>query len=230
MIEIRHQDAFDLLQSLAEGSVDLLLTDPPYGISRDSNFATLKGRPNPRRTHFGEWDTTPDYYGLALHAHKVLRGGGTAIVWCSWQVISHLYEAMTAVGFNMCRMIVWEKTNPWPTNHKTTYLSTAREVAIMAVKGKKPIFHSEYDRGVYELPSATKKQHPTQKPLQLFLNLVYKHSALNALVCDPYLGSGTTAWAAALAERRFVGGDYDPKYVAIAQKHIDDLELQRELL
>ena len=86
--------------------------------------------------------------------------------------------------FKQLRFIEWIKTNPVPVNSKINYLTNSREVAISAVKGGKPTFHSEYDNGIYreaiyqgkkkKIGSKTYKErcHPTQKSLNLFESLI----------------------------------------------------------
>ena len=132
---------------------------------------------------------------------------------------------MTGAGFKQIRLIEWIKTNPVPLNSKRNYLSNSREVAVLGVKGGKPVFHGEYDNGVYHypIPHSGPKQtrlHPTQKPLAFMCDLVVKHSNPGDLVIDPFLGAGTTAVAAAMHGRRFAGCDKDAGYVAVAEKRL----------
>ena len=63
------------------------------------------------------------------------------------------------------RFIEWIKTNPQPLNSSTNYLTNCREIALLGVKGGKPIFNSKYDNGKYEFPLQGGKErfHPTQK-------------------------------------------------------------------
>ena len=76
--------------------------------------------------------------------------------------------------FKQLRIIEWIKTNPQPLNSKTNYLTNSREIALTAVKGNKPTFHSKYDNGIYHYPMASGKKrfHPTQKGLLLFEELL----------------------------------------------------------
>lgn len=219
-----------LLDNLDSGSVDLLLTDPPYAISRDTGFAQVGNGGVDRfavSMDFGHWDKAEiDHAQFAKSAYGALRKGGTAIVWYDLWKITTLATALQAAGFRMLRTIIWQKTNPVPLNSKRAYLTNSREIAVVAVKGSNPTFNSEYDNGVYrdlvyEQPiprHSGKKIHPTQKPIALFNDLVEKHSNSGDLVVDPFLGSGTTAIAAITQGRRFYGGDIESKYVKAAQK------------
>ena len=223
--DIELGDFRDILEMLDPGSGDLVLTDPPYTISRETGFAKLGGNSIKRfavSMDFGEWDHAPiDLDILSNSIYRVLRNGGTAIVWYDIWKLSHLAEALAKAGFKMLRLLVWQKTNPVPLNMKSTYLSNSREIAVVGVKRGKPTFNKEYHNGVYPKPIPRhngNRIHPTQKPLDLFAELIGVHSHPDDLVIDPFLGSGTTAVAAVESGRRFFGGDIDPKYVKAARK------------
>ena len=219
-------DYRDFMSSLAPKSVDLILTDPPYCISKETGF---KGVVNGEKRFavsmdFGDWDHVEiDLIDMADLFYKALRRGGTAIVWYDLWKIGKVRDALAAAGFKMLRLIIWQKTNPVPLNMKATYLSNSREMAVVGVKVGKPTFHSEYDAGIYEYPIPRhkgKRQHPTQKPLNLFEDLVRKHSNSGDLIVDPFLGAGTTGVAAVRNCRKFAGCDIDPHYVQISQDRI----------
>ena len=110
-------------------------------------------------------------------------------------------------GFQGIRFIEWIKTNPQPLNSSTNYLTNCREIALMGVKGGSPTFNSKYDNAIYEYPIQGGKYRimPTQKNTKLCEALIKKHSNEGDLVLDPFLGSGTTAVAAANTGRRFTG-------------------------
>ena len=225
---IETADYHDFMESLPRNSVDLVLTDPPYTISRETGFTSVVNGVQRFAVSmdFGEWDHCQiDLLDMARTFHRALRQGGTAIVWYDLWKIGEIKEAMEQAGFKMLRQIIWEKTNPVPLNMKATYLSNAREMAVAGVKGGKPTFHDQYHRGVYDLPIPRhngKRQHPTQKPERLFSDLVIKHSNEGDLVVDPFLGAGTTAMAALKAGRAFAGCDIDERYVAISRQRVAD--------
>jgi DNA modification methylase len=133
---------------------------------------------------------------------------------------------MESAGFKMIRQIIWQKTNPVPLNMRATYLSNSREMAVIGVKVGKPTFNSEYDSGIYEYPIPRhkgKRQHPTQKPLLLFEDLVRKHSNQGDLIVDPFLGAGTTGVAAVRNYRSFIGCDIDANYVEISRERLENV-------
>ena len=237
-VEIVKKDYNEMLYSLDEGSVDLILTDPPYTISKETGFKSVKDgvKRFSVSMDFGKWDhEVIDLVGFAEGAYRSLRKGGTIIVWYDLWKISHLATAMDRAGFKMRRLIVWNKTNPVPINSKISYLTNAREIAVCAVKVGKPTFNSSYDSGRYDdvaireweydqpIPRHKGKRiHPTQKPLDLFEKIIEKHSRPGDVVVDPFLGSGTTAVAARNTGRAFIGGDIDPTYVTKAKRRLRD--------
>ena len=221
------------MKNLPVNSVDLILTDPPYAISRKTGFSNL-GKHSVERfavsMDFGKWDANEiDIEELSTEMYRLLKSGGTAIIFYDLWKFNFLANAMIDAGFKQLRLITWEKTNPVPLNSKRNYLSNSREIAVLGVKHGKPTFHGEYHNGVYRypIPNNGKRYHPTQKPLKLMLDLIYKHSDKNQTVLDPFLGSGTTAVAAITSERKFVGCDTDETYINIARKRIETLQIKQ---
>ena len=222
-------DYQDFMDSLPAGSVDLILTDPPYCISKKTGFSDVVNgvKRFSVSMDFGAWDHVEiNLDNMTKLFYKSLRRGGTAIVWYDFWKIGKVKTSMESAGFKMIRQIIWQKTNPVPLNMRATYLSNSREMAVVGVKVGKPTFNSEYDSGIYEYPIPRhkgKRQHPTQKPLPLFEELVRKHSNQGDLVVDPFLGAGTTGVAALRNFRNFTGCDIDENYVRISERRLENV-------
>lgn len=236
-IKIHNEDCFDFLKTVNNNSIDLILIDPPYNISRDSNFQ--KGEETGRDVDrfrismdFGKWDSEFDHENintLAKEFYRVLKKGGTLICFYDLWKISYLKESFERAKFKQLRFIEWIKTNPVPINSKINYLTNAREIALLAVKGGKPTFHSEYDNGIYMFPICQDKGrfHPTQKPLKLIEELVLKHSNEGDLILDCFLGPGTTAVACSKHNRNFIGCEISEEYYIKAKKRIEETKEKR---
>lgn len=219
-IELKNDDCFDYITTIPSGSVDLVLIDPPYEVSRETNFqhGDASGKDTDRfriTMDFGDWDS--NFVGLGTvikEAYRVLRDGGTCICFYDLWKITSLRDYFNTAGFKQLRFIEWLKTNPVPINSKINYLTNTREIAVTGVKKGRPIFHSVYDNGVYSHPICHEKGrfHPTQKPLSLIEELILKHSNEGDVVLDCFSGSGTTAVAALLNDRSFVGCEISKKY------------------
>ena len=260
-IVIKNEDGKQLLTTLKNNSVDLILTDPPYIISRDSGmdsfnkevkkiesdgknvkteeewnvykakhkivddkykdnyikYGNASGKKYAFKTNYGEWDkqfTMEKLEEFIALYYKKLRKGGTCIIFFDLWKISYIKEIMEKYKFKQIRMIEWIKTNPMPLNHSVNYLTNAREIAILGVKGGKPTFNSKYDKGIYEYPiqNGKKRFHPTQKNIKLFEELIKKHSNENDLIVDTFLGGGTTAIACKNTNRKFMGSEISKEY------------------
>ena len=228
-----NQSCFDLLAELEDKSVDLVLIDPPYDISRPTNFQSGEetGRDTDRfriSMEFGEWDK--NFTGLEIvvqECFRVLKDSGTMICFYDLWKIETLKSYLEAAGFVQIRFIEWVKTNPVPINSKINYLTNSREVAVLGVKKSKPTFHSEYDNGIYQYPICQDKGrfHPTQKPLALMTDLIMKHSNEGDIVLDCFAGSCTTGVAAALNGRQFIGCELDAEYYEKAVQRLKDYNL-----
>jgi DNA modification methylase len=112
-----------------------------------------------------------------------------------------------------------------PINSKATYLSNSREIAISCIKGGKAIFNSEYDNGIYKYPIYQGKRevdriHPTQKSLELFEELIQKHTNENDVVVDPFGGSATTYIACMRQNRKCYSSEISGEYYAKCQNRI----------
>ena len=227
------RDCLDFLFGITKGSIDLALIDPPYYISAKTGFQRGGGAQYERikiSKDFGSWDkkeNAVDLVRVIQELYRVLRPGGTAIIFYdSWKTQDLRYW-MESARFRMIRRIEWIKSNPVPINQRVTYLGNASEMAVVGVKNSNPTFHSEYDNGLYgnDVYRCSVRDgghdHPTQKPLSLFTALIEKHSNPGDTVLDCFLGSGTTAVAALKTGRSIVGCELDQKYYRQMLKRLE---------
>lgn len=180
-------------------------------------YGTIYGKKYAVVTDYGDWDSSFTMESLKYFIkeyYRVLKNGGTFIMFFDIWKISELKEIMESVGFKQIRFIEWIKTNPQPLNSKINYLTNCREIALVGIKRSKPTFNSKYDNGIYMYPLQGGKTrfHPTQKSLALFEELIKKHSNPGDLVIDTFLGSGTTARASKNTGRNFVGTELSETY------------------
>jgi len=246
IMESRYDKVADmeLLSSIPNNSVDLVLTDPPYIISKASGMDKYKkhldaggehaihpdGSKNNLALHteFGDWDknyTIEDLEKSINEFYRILRPGGSCIIFFDIWKLETLNNMLSK--FTKHRFIEWIKTNPVPINSSATYLSNAREIAISCVKGGKATFNSKYDKGIYEYPiySGKDRFHPTQKSLPLFEELIKKHSNEGDIVVDPYGGSGTTAVACKSTNRVYISGEPDDEYFTKGEERIKNFNI-----
>lgn len=224
-------DALSYLKTLPNKSVNLVLTDPPYAISRTTGFASgeLKGNDTDRfrvSYEFGDWDTVDLFYfkGVFTEAFRVMNSGATLIVFYDQWKMQELKELLERIGFRMFRMIEWVKTNPVPINSKSLYLSNSKEYALVCVKGGKPVFNSYYHKGIFEYPiyHAKDRWHSTQKSLPLFEELIKIHTNEQQVVLDMFSGSATTQVAAKKLNRKWLGCELNEEFYLKCKLRIED--------
>jgi DNA modification methylase len=220
MMRVECGDCLLLLANLEQSSVDLILTDPPYNISRANQFQTM-GRAG---IDFGEWDKDADLLSWLSPAVSAIKPGGSLVVFNDWKNLGLIAEAAEQVGLETKDLLRLEKTNPMPRNRDRRYI-TDFELAVWFVKpGAKWVFNRQdpaYQRPKF-VHSVDKGLHPTQKSLGLMEDLVRIHSNPGDLIVDPYAGSGTTGVAAKRLGRRFFGIEIDPDYAAQAARRIEE--------
>lgn len=224
-------DSFNLLPKVEDNSVDLILIDPPYLISRDSNFKKssdttpleMKIKYN-ISIDFGDWDKgTLDWNFLFSNFYRILKKGGTLIIFYDIWKSNELKELSSKFKFKQPRVCSWVKTNPVPINSKVNYLSNSTEYFFTFVKNGKPTFNSEYDNGIYKFPICHGKErleHPTQKPLLLIESLILKHSNVGDVILDTFAGTFTTAVAASKLNRNWICIEKELKYVEMGKKRL----------
>lgn len=203
------------------GQADLILTDPPYNLSVENNFHTMKGR---HGIDFGEWDKAFNLTSWIPEAVSHLRPGGSIIIFNAWRNMGEISAALESTGCLVKEMIQWQKSNPMPRNRDRLYV-TACEFAVWATKGKGWTFNRQreaYENTIFQYPIVSAKQriHTTQKPVDLIRDLILIHSNPDEIILDPFMGSGTTAIAAIETGRKFVGFELDHNYYMAAQERI----------
>ena len=236
---ITKQTDLELLSTIESNSIDLVLTDPPYIISRKSGMQAYKddlekggevdkkyGTKYAITTEFGDWDssyTIENLEEVINEFYRILKPGGSCIIFFDLWKLETLTNLLSK--FSKHRFIEWVKTNPMPVNQYATYLSNAREMAISCVKGGKATFNSKYDKGIYEYPiySGKDRFHPTQKSLPLFEELITKHSNEGDVVVDPYGGSATTYVASMNTNRICLSCEPDEEYYKKSLERITNL-------
>jgi len=216
---LMHGDCLERMKEIPDGSVNLVLTDPPYNIARKNNFHTM-GRSG---IDFGEWDNGFDLFSYIDIAVKKLNKNGSFVVFNDWKNLGAIAEYAESVGFVTKDMLRLEKTNPMPRNRDRRYIPDYECAVWFVKKGAKWIFNRQDEK--YQRPkfvhSIDKGFHPTQKSLGLMGELVLIHSNEGDTVLDPFMGSGTTGVAALNCGRKFIGIERDDAYFEIAQRRIE---------
>lgn len=217
-MQLINGDAIEEMAKLEDNSVDLILTDPPYNISRDNNFHTM-GRAG---IDFGEWDYNHDLEPFFAEFARSLKSGGSLVVFNAWKNLGCMAKWGESQGLEVKDMIRLRKQNPMPRNKDRRYI-TDYECAVWFTKpGAKWIFNRQdapYQRPEVEVP-VKKGKHPTEKAINAMEWLILTHSNKGDVVLDPFMGSGTTGVAAKNLGRDFIGIELEPEYFKIAEDRI----------
>lgn len=234
-VTIYHGDALEVLAGLADASVDVVLTDPPYNVSeRNGRDGTTVGRLKRKDgtarkvwRDFGAWDRGWQPGPFIAEAERLLVDGGSLLSFVSeFTLPPFLLSTLNHRG-----LVYWRKTNPTPA-FRMLYVR-AIEMLVWQVKtisarsqpwtwnaaGYRPnVYDGPVLAGYTVVNGAEPRVHPTQKPLWLMRSLLAVHSQPGALVLDPYMGSGTTLHAAKSMGRRSIGVDLDEKWCEAAAR------------
>lgn len=218
---IYNKDCIEGLKELPDNSIDLVVMDPPYDLLKSGGGAF--GYAN--RQYHSQIETmsggiTNDILKMILSKCKKVN----AYIWCNKRQLRQYFDYLDDNGY-MIDLLTWHKTNPTPSCGNK-YLSDTEYLIYTREKGVKLYGTYETKRKWYvsSLNTADKKKygHPTVKPLEIIKNLITNSSRGGDLVLDPFMGSGTTAVAAKLLGRHYVGFEINSDYHRIAEERVND--------
>jgi len=218
-------DCLDLMREMPDKSVDLVLTDPPYGIgesneknlSRGKPFGSKRDRPGSSRVagakNYGsfEWDASRVSREYISEIRRVSEN----------QIIFGGNYYADLLDPSSC-WLVWDKDNSGDF--------ADCELAWTSFKTAVRKFKWRWNGMLQEdMRHKEERIHPTQKPVPLFMQILEKYSKPGDLVLDPFLGSGTTAIACLRTGRHFIGIEKHEPYFIMAQERIDKERAQVRL-
>ena len=213
--EFRLGDGIGGAELIHDYSIDLLLTDPPYGISKEYTCETQV----PRRLrkdgtdfimpkgNFGEWDAPISPSEWTKHILPKVRGW--FVTFCAQAQIGEYCDILRRQKFVAVGTLVWQKTNPVPFNHKYKPINAWEALVIGKRPGTK--FNGRVVHNVFSCksPSPQQRIHTTQKPLALVKEFLELFSDEGDFVYDPFAGSATTVLAAIEMRRKVVAYEKD---------------------
>ena len=196
---IIHGDCRDILPQLPQ--VDLVLTDPPYGIGK------------------AEWDTQ-DYWKEVLKAFgkmlpSLVNSDGHAIIFSATR---HLSFTLEAIKFPYRWQFIWY----CPNNMIPGDIGFAKYTSALIFSKASSVFTNSQD--LRESPAGTQdlsgNNHPTPKPLPILRYLVEHFCSAGNTILDPFMGSGTTLRAAKDLGRKAIGIEIEERYCEMAAKRM----------
>ena len=211
-------DCLERMKEIPDGSVDMVLTDPPYrtisgGNKSNASLSKSMGGNNGKvfehnDINFSMW--VPEVF-------RVLKDGSHAYFMTNFINLFALQKELTDSGFKIHNLLVWKKNtctaNRW-------YMKNA-EYTLFARKGGAKTINNPSSKVVHDFNNPRDKVHPTEKPVGLMEYYIENSSTRLDTVLDPFMGSGSTGVAAKNLNRDFIGIELDENYFNIAKGRIE---------
>lgn len=230
--QVIHGDALDVLRTLDDETVDLIIADPPYNLGKEyTNGGDNRGREEYLRFS-RSW---------VAQAHRVLKPSGTLYCFMGFRFISYLYDILEDdLGMHFNSWIVWHYTQGIG---KTKGFSPRHDDILMFNKTKDFVFNlddvrvpQKYYRERNNMRGANpgdvwqfshvhycnpnRQNHPTQKPEGLIERMVLASSIPGSVVLDPFVGSGTTLRVCQQLDRTGIGIELSEDYVNMTRDRL----------
>lgn len=218
--QIINNDCIDGMSQLPDSYVDLIVTDPPYTMTKRGKSCRPNWMPNGMGDNVfkGEIPKAEVWMG---ECYRILKDESHFYTFCNTNDISEYLSTAKKVGFKLHNIISMIKDTGMP--NRWYYKQT--ELILFFRKGKaKPIndYTSRDNIKVVMPKKSTGKLHITQKPYEIIEKLVTNSSKPGEIVFDPFMGSGTTALACLKNDRKYIGFEADPSYCDVANKRLKD--------
>lgn len=216
-ITIYHGRCEDVLPTLAADSVELVLTDPPYGDDTHANASTNKGGNGAGRLVTFESTTVADLRPVFVEAGRVCSGWVMATM--EWRHVV-AFEVDPPEGLRFIRFGIWAKPDGMPQVSGDRPAQGWEAIAFMHKGQGRPKWNGGGRSSVFVHNVERNQLHPTQKPLDLVTQWVALFSDEGDTVLDPFMGSGTTLLAARLTGRKAIGIEKDEAYCELAASRL----------
>ena len=212
-------DALEVLREMPDKSVDLVLTDPPYGINYKSNHT--KNHDYIINDNFDDWlylmrQVLPEWKRILTNTGCCCccgSGGKTPV--------TAIFTVEAIKHFNLIQTLVWKKFIGLGWRYRPAY-----ENILVLSKSKNN--YNFYDKSKacanviegfnQDIPQSD--EHPTQKPVELMEHLLLIHSKKDDIILDSFCGGGSTLQGAKELGRRFIGIEISPAYLEICKKRL----------
>ena len=234
-------NAVDVMKQIPDGSVDLVVTSPPYNLKNSTGNGMKDGRG-------GKWANAALQNGYSHHDDRIphekyvkwqrdsltemlriIPENGAIFYNHKWRVQAGLLQDRQDIvaGFPVRQIIIWKRKGG--LNFNAGYFLPTYEVIYLIAKPKFKLADKANALGdVWEFTQEMNNKHPAAFPVKLIDRII---SATDAkVVLDPFMGSGTTAISAINHKRKYIGIDISPDYCEMARKRIKQHQSQSKLL
>ena len=223
MIELNkvyNEDCLETMKRMPDKSIDLVLTDPPYGMNYERHIKDKKHRKI-------ENDNNLDWLPILMSEFKrICKGNAHLYIFCSWHNID-IFKQEFEKNFHLKNILIWDKGGMGMGDLKTDYGGTY-ELILYGTKLTKNKtqrqLNGNRDKNIINSFRSGNEFHPTQKPEKLFEFILNKSKQDGDIVYDPFMGSGTTAIACKSLGLDFIGSELDEDYCKIIQKRLQSVQ------
>lgn len=212
--KIYQGDCLELMKEIKNGSVDCIITDPPYSTPTITSFGRKKV------LNLADLSIQERFFReIKIEIERILKPNGRVFIFCD----DKYYPILFAVFYDWQNknMVVWDKGkigmgNPFRKQHELIFYVNRESFNYNRTEG---ITHYPT---ILKYSSDKNKVHGAQKPLKLIEDLIKGFTKEGEIVLDMFLGSGTTALACKNLNRNFIGIELNPEYYDMARKRLNE--------
>ena len=215
--KIYNEDCLEGMKRISDGSVDLIVTDPPYLINYSRH---VKGH---RFENKILNDNNPELISKYIkECYRILKNNSAMYMFTSHKTVDFFKQELENTGFNVKNMIIWDKQRQGMGDTSTVF-GFQYELIFFVSKGQ-PKIRGKRLSDIWSFPKVVGRNqvHQNQKPIELIERCVTKHSNEGDVVFDGFMGSGTTAIACINTNRNYIGFELDEGYYKASIERIDN--------
>lgn len=205
--KVHNADCLEFMKQMPDKCVDLVLTDPPYGVSYKETGETYM---------IGDTVNLVPYFLPQIH--RILKDDGAIYMFSSTTKLVDTLPVFNTY-FKLHSLIIWDK-RIGRIPRQLSHYKLRYEPILYGSKGLHRLNGYKDDVFQQDIPRGKKRVHPTQKPVEVCKYLLENSMKDNSVVLDPFLGSGTTAVAAKQLGRNYIGIEISPEYCKIAEDRL----------
>lgn len=213
MIELKLGDCLNVMGDIPDNSIDMVLTDPPYGMNYQSGRRKTKAK-----LITGDQDIS-FLDDLSRELYRVAKENTAHYIFCSYHNIDKFKQSFEKY-FKIKNILTWVKNNTSMGDLSADF-APKTEFILFLQKGRRNI-NGKRDSNVLEFKKTNNKLHPTQKPVDMIEFMISKFSDKGDVILDPFMGSGSTAVACINTNRSFIGIEIDNDYFNIAKERVNN--------
>ena len=224
--QIYNKDVLELMKTMSDESIDLIVTDPPYKVTARGNAGNSGGMMQDKLSMQGKIfkhnDIKPSEY--IPEFYRLLKDGSHCYIMTNHVNLHEMLNVTKESGFHFIKSLVWNKGN----KIMGQYYMSQFEYILFFRKGRGKKINKCGTADILEIPNKKTKGedgkniHDTEKPVELMKVLIENSSNIDEVVFEPFMGVGSTIMACIELDRKYIGCEIDEKYYNIAKNRIEN--------